>query len=134
MWLCWDKVDCRFVALKIMKSAPQYTETALDEIKLLKCVQKTDPQDPNRDKIVQLLDNFTITGIHGTHICMVLEVEGSNTYKLLLKSNNKGKFISSKILKSYSVNTTYHKLVKIFGIKRRAHFLEVRKYHLFFFR
>ncbi|KAL1463266.1 hypothetical protein WDU94_015033 [Cyamophila willieti] len=90
VWLCWDKVSCRFVALKIMKSAPQYTETAIDEIKLLKCVQNTDPADPNRGKIVQLLDNFTINGVHGCHICMVLEVEGFNTYKLLLKSNNKG--------------------------------------------
>lgn len=115
-----------------MKSAPQYTETALDEIKLLKCVQKTDPQDPNRDKIVQLLDNFTITGIHGTHICMVLEVEGSNTYKLLLKSNNKGKFISSKILKSYSVNTTYHKLVEIFWDQTKSTFFGSKEISLLF--
>jgi len=28
----------RFVALKVVKSAQHYTETALDEIKLLKCV------------------------------------------------------------------------------------------------
>lgn len=28
----------RFVALKVVKSAHHYTETALDEIKLLKCV------------------------------------------------------------------------------------------------
>lgn len=30
----------RFVALKIVKSAPHYTETALDEIKLLTCVSE----------------------------------------------------------------------------------------------
>ena len=28
----------RFVALKVVKSAQHYTETALDEIKLLRCV------------------------------------------------------------------------------------------------
>lgn len=28
----------RFVALKVVKSAVHYTETAVDEIKLLKCV------------------------------------------------------------------------------------------------
>ena len=28
----------KFSALKVVKSAPHYTETALDEIKLLKCV------------------------------------------------------------------------------------------------
>ncbi|XP_009470819.1 PREDICTED: OTU domain-containing protein 5, partial [Nipponia nippon] len=37
VWLCWDIGRKRFVALKVVKSAPQYTETALDEIKLLKC-------------------------------------------------------------------------------------------------
>lgn len=31
----------RFVALKIQKSAVHYTETAVDEIKLLKCVSDT---------------------------------------------------------------------------------------------
>ena len=29
------------MALKVVKSAAHYTETALDEIKLLKCVSKT---------------------------------------------------------------------------------------------
>lgn len=31
----------RFVAMKVVKSAQHYTETALDEIKLLKCVSTT---------------------------------------------------------------------------------------------
>lgn len=33
--------DKKFVALKVVKSAAHYTETALDEIKLLKCVRKS---------------------------------------------------------------------------------------------
>lgn len=32
----------RFVALKVVKSAPHYTETAVDEIKLLRCVSLLD--------------------------------------------------------------------------------------------
>ena len=38
----FDVIFCRdkkFVALKVVKSAAHYTETALDEIKLLKCVR-----------------------------------------------------------------------------------------------
>ena len=31
-----------FVAMKVVKSAQHYTETALDEIKLLKCVSTTE--------------------------------------------------------------------------------------------
>ncbi|KAF3840444.1 hypothetical protein F7725_006306 [Dissostichus mawsoni] len=38
VWLCWDLQRKRFVALKVVKSAPHYTETAVDEIKLLRCV------------------------------------------------------------------------------------------------
>lgn len=33
--------DKRFVAMKVVKSAEHYTETALDEIKLLKSVSHT---------------------------------------------------------------------------------------------
>jgi len=32
----------RFVALKVVKSAAHYTETAIDEIKLLRCVRDYD--------------------------------------------------------------------------------------------
>lgn len=38
IWMCVCFRKKRFVALKVVKSAPHYTETALDEIKLLRCV------------------------------------------------------------------------------------------------
>jgi serine/threonine protein kinase len=38
VWLTWDIKSLRFAALKVVKSAKHYTETAVDEIKLLKCV------------------------------------------------------------------------------------------------
>ncbi len=92
------------MAMKVVKSAEHYTETALDEIKLLKSVshhdvdffrtltlyycyssvhnfyrlnfvcvcvfqvRDTDPTDPNREKVVQLLDDFKISGMNGTRI------------------------------------------------------------------
>ena len=60
-----------------MKSAAHYTETALDEIKLLKCVRETDEDHPFRSRTGQLLDDFKISGINGTHVCMVFEVGAS---------------------------------------------------------
>nr|CAH0100965.1 unnamed protein product [Daphnia galeata] len=51
VWLCWDLAK-RFVALKVVKSASHYTETALDEIKLLRCVRESDETDPKREKTV----------------------------------------------------------------------------------
>ncbi|XP_071553440.1 SRSF protein kinase 3 isoform X2 [Temnothorax nylanderi] len=90
VWLCWDLQDKRFVALKIVKSASHFTETALDEIKLLKDVRDTDPTDPKRNKTVQLLNDFKISGINGLHVCMVFEVLGHNLLKLIIKSNYRG--------------------------------------------
>ncbi|XP_043357251.1 SRSF protein kinase 3 [Dermochelys coriacea] len=90
VWLCWDIQRKRFVALKVVKSARHYTETAMDEIKLLKCVRDSDPGDPKRENIVQLLDDFKISGINGVHVCMVLEVLGHQLLKWIIKSNYQG--------------------------------------------
>ncbi|XP_070601290.1 SRSF protein kinase 1 [Erythrolamprus reginae] len=90
VWLSWDIQGKRFVAMKVVKSAEHYTETALDEIKLLKSVRNTDPDDPNRDRVVQLLDDFKISGINGSHICMVFEVLGHHLLKWIIKSNYQG--------------------------------------------
>ncbi|CAG9858551.1 unnamed protein product [Phyllotreta striolata] len=90
VWLCWDLEDKRFVALKIVKSAEHFTETALDEIKILKAVRESDPLDPKRNKTVQLLNDFKISGVNGVHVCMVFEVLGYHLLKLIIKSNYRG--------------------------------------------
>ncbi|XP_013384129.1 SRSF protein kinase 3 isoform X2 [Lingula anatina] len=90
VWLCWDLQMKRFVALKVVKSAQHYTETALDEIKLLKCVRESDPEDPCRERTVQLLDDFKVSGVNGTHVCMVFEVLGHHLLKLIIRSSYQG--------------------------------------------
>ncbi|KAG5837821.1 hypothetical protein ANANG_G00217090 [Anguilla anguilla] len=90
VWLAWDLQGKRFVAMKVVKSAEHYTETALDEIKLLRTVRNTDPDDPNRERVVQLLDDFKISGVNGTHVCMVFEVMGHHLLKWIIKSNYQG--------------------------------------------
>lgn len=37
-------------------------------------VRETDGTNPFRNRTVQLLDDFKISGINGTHVCMVFEV------------------------------------------------------------
>ncbi|XP_018109507.1 SRSF protein kinase 3 S homeolog isoform X7 [Xenopus laevis] len=90
VWLCWDMQGKGFVAMKVVKSAQHYTETALDEIKLLRCVRESDPRDPNKDMVVQLIDDFKISGMNGTHVCMVFEVLGHHLLKWIIKSNYQG--------------------------------------------
>uniref|UniRef100_A0A8C5SPD4 non-specific serine/threonine protein kinase n=1 Tax=Laticauda laticaudata TaxID=8630 RepID=A0A8C5SPD4_LATLA len=76
--------------MKVVKSAQHYTETALDEIKLLKCVRESDPSDPNKDMVVQLIDDFKISGMNGIHVCMVFEVLGHHLLKWIIKSSYQG--------------------------------------------
>ncbi|XP_017148135.2 SRSF protein kinase 3 isoform X2 [Drosophila miranda] len=90
VWLCWDLQEKRYVAIKVVKSAPHFAETAKDEIKILRTVRETDPSNPRRQKTVQMLDDFKISGVNGTHICMVFEVLGDNLLKLIRKSNYRG--------------------------------------------
>uniref|UniRef100_A0A8C6PWL8 non-specific serine/threonine protein kinase n=1 Tax=Nothobranchius furzeri TaxID=105023 RepID=A0A8C6PWL8_NOTFU len=90
VWLAWDIQAKRFVAMKVVKSAEHYTETAVDEIKLLRSVRNSDTSDPNREMVVQLLDDFKISGVNGTHVCMVFEVLGHHLLKWIIKSNYQG--------------------------------------------
>ncbi|KAI0365149.1 kinase-like protein [Pilatotrama ljubarskyi] len=108
VWLAKDTKMNRHVALKIVKSAPRYTETALDEIKLLQRLitsstpplQPT-PENPNpppspsvthpgRSHVISFLDHFRHKGPNGTHVCMVFEVLGENLLGLIKRHQNKG--------------------------------------------
>ena len=90
----------RHVALKIVKSAPRYTETALDEIKLLQrlITSATPPAaspspsqtHPGRSHVISFLDHFRHKGPHGTHVCMVFEVLGENLLGLIKRHQRKG--------------------------------------------
>ncbi|RPA81784.1 kinase-like protein [Ascobolus immersus RN42] len=90
VWLSKDKEQDRHVALKIVRSAAHYTETALDEIKLLKRIVEANPEHPGRRHIVSLLDSFEHQGPNGKHVCMVFEVLGENLLELIRKWRHRG--------------------------------------------
>lgn len=74
----------------MVKSASQYTETAIDEIRILKVIRNSDPKDPYSERIVRLLNHFTITGVNGVHTCLVFEPLGCSLYKLIVKNKYQG--------------------------------------------
>ncbi|RUO95760.1 kinase-like domain-containing protein [Jimgerdemannia flammicorona] len=90
VWLARDNRSRRHVALKVVKSAPHYTETALDEIKLLERVVTANPSAIGRRYVVELLDHFKHKGPNGTHICMVFEVLGENLLSLIKRYKHRG--------------------------------------------
>jgi serine/threonine protein kinase len=90
VWLCFDIAEDKYVALKVVKSAQHYTETAADEIRLLEVIREADPFDENHTKIVKLLNHFTISGVNGIHTCLVFEALGCSLYKLIVKNSYSG--------------------------------------------
>ncbi|KIJ46149.1 hypothetical protein M422DRAFT_778509 [Sphaerobolus stellatus SS14] len=94
VWLARDTKLDRHVALKIVKSAPRYTETALDEIKLLQRIISSSlpphPLHPGRRHVIGFLDHFRHKGPNGNHVCMVFEVLGENLLGLIKRYQNKG--------------------------------------------
>ncbi|KAF7303883.1 hypothetical protein MIND_00618400 [Mycena indigotica] len=95
VWLARDVQMQRHVALKVVKSAARYTETAVDEIKLLqRLVTSSDTAStndhPGKNHVISFLDHFRHKGPNGTHICMVFEVLGESLLGLIKRHQNKG--------------------------------------------
>ncbi|KAI9344044.1 kinase-like protein [Obelidium mucronatum] len=78
------------VALKIVKSATHYTETALDEIKLLEKVVSANHEHNGRKYIVELRDWFKVKGPNGSHVTMAFEVLGPNLLTLIRQYQHRG--------------------------------------------
>lgn len=81
VWLAWDTLSSRYVALKVQKSAQHYTEAAMDEITILQQIAEGDPDD--KKCVVKLLDHFKHSGPNGQHVCMVFEYLGDNLLTLI---------------------------------------------------
>lgn len=90
VWLSRDNTTGKHVALKVVRSAAHYTETALDEIKLLNKVVQANKDHAGRKHVVSLLDSFTHRGPNGNHVCMVFEVLGENLLGLIKRWNHRG--------------------------------------------
>jgi serine/threonine-protein kinase SRPK3 len=90
VWLSKDNTTGKHVALKVVRSAAHYTETALDEIKLLNKVVQANMDHPGRRHVVSLLDSFNHKGPNGVHVCMVFEVLGENLLGLIKRWNHRG--------------------------------------------
>lgn len=90
VWLARDNDKQCHVAMKIVRSAKQYTDTAIDEIKLLDKVATSEIHHPGHQHIIQLLDTFTHQGPNGVHICMVFEVLGENLLGLIRRYKHRG--------------------------------------------
>jgi len=90
VWLVKDSQEKRHSALKVVKSADRYAETARDEIQLLSKVAEANPLHPGRSHIVSFLDSFDHDGPEETHVCIVFEPLGENLLSLIERNKKKG--------------------------------------------
>ncbi|WPK23034.1 hypothetical protein PUMCH_000258 [Australozyma saopauloensis] len=90
VWLARDNDKQCHVAMKIVRSAKHYTDTAIDEIKLLDKVTSSEIHHPGHQHVIQLLDTFTHQGPNGVHVCMVFEVLGENLLGLIRRYKHRG--------------------------------------------
>ncbi|RWR78526.1 Protein kinase domain-containing protein [Cinnamomum micranthum f. kanehirae] len=88
VWLAFDTRSSTFVALKIQKSAVEFAEAALHEIKFLTAIANGDPS--NSKCIIRLLDHFKHTGPNGQHVCLVFEFLGDSLLGLIRYNRYKG--------------------------------------------
>lgn len=76
--------------MKVVKSAKHYTETAIDEIKLLERVAEADPKCIGAQYVTAVVDHFMLNGPNGTHVCMTFEVLGENLLSLIKRYKSRG--------------------------------------------
>ncbi|KAG0750149.1 hypothetical protein G6F57_001308 [Rhizopus arrhizus] len=100
VWLVQDQITRNHFAMKVVKSAKHYTETARDEIKLLERVTETDSSCLGAQYVTTIMDHFVVHGPNGDHVCMTFEVLGENLLSLIKKYKNKG--IPTNIVKQIS--------------------------------
>ncbi|KAG1826199.1 kinase-like domain-containing protein [Suillus subaureus] len=90
VWLIKDTHENRYSALKVVKSATRYAETARDEIKLLSQVAAANPHHPGRQHVVSFLDSFQHHSPQDTHVCIVFEPLGETLLALIQRNKKKG--------------------------------------------
>jgi len=88
VWLAADQKTNQTVALKVVKSASNYTAAAKDEIEILRKISQGDSASSKH--VIQLIDHFEHKGINGTHICMATEALGNNLLELVKAYNYRG--------------------------------------------
>jgi serine/threonine-protein kinase SRPK3 len=90
VWYAFDELTSRYVAIKFQKSDVQYTNAAMDEIKILSEIKEAALHSGQPQKVVFYLDHFFCIGPNGRHVCLVFEPLGKNLLDLIKQFNYAG--------------------------------------------
>ncbi|CAH2312848.1 SRSF kinase 1-like isoform X1 [Pelobates cultripes] len=90
VWLCHDVQKKKNLAVKICKSQRKFSDTALDEISLLKCVNGARKKESDGENIITFLDDFKLIGENVLHVCLVFELLGPSLLHLMKNYGTNG--------------------------------------------
>ncbi|XP_050439059.1 SRSF protein kinase 3-like [Adelges cooleyi] len=90
VWLAKNIEEPSFAALKIVKSSSEYTMSAIEEIRFLKCINRHRNSNFFGQRVIELIDDFVVDGPRGDHIVLALEVLGPNVLALIEKTQYHG--------------------------------------------
>ena len=79
-WLARDEHLERLVSLKVLTAEASHQQK---ELEILQYLDQRAQGNPRRDSIISILDDFTIEGPNGTHICYVSQIGGPSIAQLL---------------------------------------------------
>lgn len=119
VWLVQENTTNNYFALKIQKSKQNYFEAAMDELDLLRDLNKNasspiwkavieEYSKELKDKslllssdnfVITLLDSFVHIGMHGKHPCSVLELMGPNLLDLIQHFEHNSKVMDLWLVK-----------------------------------
>ena len=101
VWLAHDSQNDIKVAIKIHKSSPSYTDSAIDEVQFLSDIKKYQEKHNITAPIIKLFDFFRHPGPNGVHVCLVYPLLGSNLFTLVQIYHHYG--IPMKYVKKFSI-------------------------------
>jgi serine/threonine-protein kinase SRPK3 len=76
-----------------------FGEKHIDELRILQRCSSSNPLHPGHARIVQLLDHFEYHGPHGVHLCLVLELLGTNLSDIQRAYHREKKELPSRVVK-----------------------------------
>lgn len=92
-WLARDEHLQRLVSLKVLTAEASHQR---NELKMLRYLDQCAKGNPRPSSIISILDDFTIEGPNGTHICYVSQIGGPSIAQL---SDSPGQIAGSRRLR-----------------------------------
>ena len=121
VWLVNEKKTNNYYALKIQKSKKSYFEAAMDELSILKELNKNEENpewtsfisennelhnlkfEKKDNFVIKLIDDFIHFGMHGKHPCLLMEVMGPNLLDLIQHFEFKDLEMDLKLVKLITI-------------------------------